>query len=49
MSAPKLRTFIKARRLSVTEQLEGKRPSRSEGGQNIQNFDRFERFGRDME
>lgn len=49
MNAPKLRAFIKARRLSVTEQLAGKRPSRSEGGQNIQNFDMFDRFRRDLE
>jgi hypothetical protein len=49
MNAPKLRAFIKARRLSVTEQLDGKRPSRSDGDQNIRNFDMSERFKRDME
>jgi spore coat protein CotH len=48
MNAPKLRAFIKARRLSVTEQLDGKRPTRSEGGENTRDFDMFERFRRDM-
>jgi spore coat protein CotH len=47
MNAPKLRAFIKARRLSVTEQLDGKRPSRSEGGGNARGFDMFEGFRRD--
>ncbi|MBN2592989.1 MAG: CotH kinase family protein [Sedimentisphaerales bacterium] len=49
MNAPKLRAFIKARRLSVTEQLDGKRPSQGDGDQNIRNFDMFERFRQDME
>jgi spore coat protein CotH len=47
MNAPKLRAFIKARRLSVTEQLNGKRPSRSEGRGNARGFDMFGGFRRD--
>jgi spore coat protein CotH len=45
MDAPKLKAFIKARRLSVTEQLDGIRPSRSEGGENTRDYDMFGRFG----
>jgi hypothetical protein len=43
MNAPKLKAFIKARRLSVREQLDGKRPSRSESGRSTEGnmFDRF--------
>lgn len=44
MNAPKLRAFIKARRLSVREQLDGKRPSRSQAGQNIGGTNMFDRF-----
>jgi spore coat protein CotH len=45
MNAPGLKSFIKQRRLSVQEQLDGTRPSRSEGGQNRGGFNMFERFG----
>jgi spore coat protein H len=44
MNAPKLKAFIKARRLSVTEQLDGKRPARSESGRNSEG-NMFDRFG----
>jgi hypothetical protein len=44
MNAPKLRAFIMARRLSVREQLDGKRPSRSESGQSTEE-NMFDRFG----
>jgi spore coat protein CotH len=41
MNAPRLRAFIKARRLSVTEQLNGKRPARSQAGQDIDDTNSF--------
>jgi spore coat protein CotH len=44
MNAPKLKTFIKARRLSVTEQLNGIRPARSQGDGNTEG-NMFDRFG----
>jgi spore coat protein CotH len=44
MNAPKLRAFIKARRLSVTEQLNGKRPARSRAGQDIDGTNSFNGF-----
>ncbi len=44
MRAPGLKSFIIQRRLSVREQLNGKRPSRGEGGENTGDFNMFERF-----
>ena len=44
MRAPGLKSFVKLRRVSVREQLDGKRPSRSEGGDSIERFNMFERF-----
>lgn len=48
MRAPGLKSFIRQRRLSVREQLDGKRPSRSEGGENTGDFNMFKRFRRDL-
>jgi spore coat protein CotH len=45
MNAPKLKSFIKERRLSVREQLDGKRPSRNQGGNQQGGFDMFNGFG----
>jgi hypothetical protein len=39
MNAPGLKSFIKQRRLSVTEQLDGRRPSRSQDGGNVAGAD----------
>ncbi len=45
MNAPGLKSFIKQRRISVREQLDGKRPGKSEGGQDTGRFNMFDRFG----
>jgi spore coat protein CotH len=44
MRAPGLKSFIRQRRVSVREQLDGERPSRSEGGDDTGDFSMFERF-----
>ena len=47
MNAPGLKSFIKQRRVSVREQLDGTRAGKSEGGQNMGGSDRFDMFRRD--
>jgi spore coat protein H len=44
MSVPGLKSFIRQRRLSVREQLNGTRPSRNTDQENRGSFDMFERF-----
>jgi hypothetical protein len=44
MNAPGLKSFIKERRLSVREQLDGKQPSQGQGGEQRRDSDMFNGF-----